>query len=887
MPKKKPTLFLVDGSNNVYRSYYAIRNLTNSAGFSTNAVYGFVNTLRKLLKDFEPDCIAVAFDEGQETARSSQFEDYKKDRKPMPDDLVVQIPLVYQVLDGFGIPVIRSTEWEADDFIGSLACSARDRGYDVVIATSDKDFFQLVGDGIRLFHTGREVLYDANGVVEAFGLPPDKVVDVMAIWGDAIDNIPGVPGIGEKGAKGLIQQFGSLDGVYENLDQIKKASQRKTLEENRDKAYLSRDLARIKCDLDLAIDFETLKRQEPDRAKLHEIFSQLEFASLMQEYLPAAPAVPKEYRTATSAEDVRGFVKGHDSVSIWIEPATIDGFDAPIAASLSVRVSESLLVPIASSLGGNEEMTRALREVLSSDRVLVTYDAKAQSRRLRAANLPLPAKWADVMLMSYVLNPGLPSHALGNIARDRLKQDVLVRKDVQKTAPLFALDHEVGAAALAPYHQYLGDKSDVIAALRDMLEPELRRDPALVDVYERIEMPLFPVLANMEVRGIRIDVELLGTMSKTMGDQLADLEKRIYAEAGTEFNINSPAQLGHILFEKLNYPVIKKTKTTKSYSTSVEVLEELATHGFAVPQLILQHRELSKLKGTYVDALPQIVGADGRVHTTFNQAVAATGRLSSSDPNLQNIPIRTQMGREIRKAFIAEQGWLLLSADYSQVELRILAHMSGDESLIDTFRRGADIHRATASKMFNIAEADLTAEQRRAAKTINFGVLYGMSAFRLSNELGISTAQAKDWIDAYFSRYPKIQEYLDRTLVEARSSGKVTTLFGRVRYIPEIHNRSFTVRGNAERMAINAPIQGTAADLLKLAMIALERKLQAAKNDARMLLTVHDEIVIEVREPNAAEVAGIVKETMENIFPLAVPLAVDAHWGKSWFDAKE
>jgi len=886
--KKKPTLFVIDGSNNVYRSYYAIRNLTNSAGFSTNAVYGFVTTLRKLLKDHAPDCIAVAFDEGRETARTAQFEDYKKDRKPMPDDLVVQIPLVYEVLEGFRIPVIKSTEWEADDFIGSLACTARDRGYEVVIATSDKDFFQLVGDGIRLYHTGREVMYDAKGVVEAFGLPPEKVVDVMAIWGDAIDNIPGVPGIGEKGAKALIQEFGSLDGVYEHLDAVKKAAQRKTLEENRDKAYLSRELARIKCDLDLAIDFETLKRSEPDRPMLHDIFSRLEFASLMQEFLPAAPAVPKDFRVAASADEIRAFVPGDGPIAVWLEPTTIDTFDAPMAAALSVRTSESLLVPIAPMLGGNDDMSAALRELFASPRTFVAYDAKAQSRRLAAAGWPVPPKWSDVMLMSYVLNPGLPSHALANIARDRLKVDVLVRKDVQKTAPLFELDHEIGSTRLGAYTDYLGEKSDIVLALRDVLEPELLADPALVDVYQRIEMPLFPVLASLEERGIRIDVELLRSMSKSMGETIAELEKKIYAEAGTEFNINSPAQLGHILFEKLNYPVIKKTKTTKSWSTSVEVLEELASHGFAVPQLILQHRELHKLKGTYIDALPQLVDAGGRIHTTFNQAVAATGRLSSSDPNLQNIPIRTQTGREIRKAFIADTGSVLLSADYSQVELRVLAHMSGDESLIETFRRGADIHRATASKMFNIPEEELTAEQRRGAKVINFGVLYGMSAFRLSNELNISTTQAKDWIEAYFSRYPKIHEFLDRTLVEARASGKVTTLFGRVRYIPEIQNRSFTVRGNAERMAINAPIQGTAADLLKLAMIALEKKLAADRaKGARMLLTVHDEIVIETPEASAADVAGIVKETMENIFPLAVPLAVDAHWGKSWFDAKE
>ncbi|HKO58084.1 MAG TPA: DNA polymerase I, partial [Thermoanaerobaculia bacterium] len=660
---KRPTLFLIDGSNNVYRSYFAIRNLTNSAGFATNAVYGFTQTLRKLLKDFKPDCIAVAFDEGRSTARSDQYEDYKKDRRPMPDDLSVQIPYVYEVLEGFRIPIIRAAEWEADDFMGSLACAARDRGYDVVLATSDKDFFQLVGDGIRFFHTGRETMYNAKGVEEAFGLPPEKVVDVMAIWGDAIDNIPGVPGIGEKGAKALIAQFGSLDGVYEHLDDIKKASQRKTLEENRDKAFLSRDLARIKCDLHVEVDFEALERQEPDRPRLHELFSRLEFASLMQEYLPEAPPAQKDYRLAASADDVRELAEGASELAIWVESQTPDGFDAILGVALSRGANESLLVT-----PDNQE----LRRLLESDRLFITHDAKTQRRRLRANGWPVPRRWLDTMIMSYVINPGLPSHAFANIARDRLKVDVVSRKDLQKTAPLFAIDHELGSSPLSPYQQYLGEKSDIALALKEVLEPELRRDPALVKIYETIEMPLIPVLARMEDLGIRVDKSLLATMSATMGAEIAELEKRIYAEAGMEFNINSPQQLGHILFEKLQYPVIKKTKGTKAYSTAVDVLEELASHGYAVPQLILQHRELHKLKSTYVDALPQLVAADGRVHTSFNQAVAATGRLSSSDPNLQNIPIRTETGRVIRKAFVADEGWQLLSADYSQVELRIL-----------------------------------------------------------------------------------------------------------------------------------------------------------------------------------------------------------------------
>jgi DNA polymerase I len=870
---KRPSLFLVDGSNNVYRSYFAIRGLTNSAGLATNAVYGFTTTLKKLLKDHDPGYIAVAFDIGSAKTRHEAFADYKKDRRPMPDDLAVQLPLVNEVLDGFHIPVIGVEDWEADDLIGTLACTARDRGFDVVIATSDKDFFQLVGDGIKLYHTGREVLYDASGVTEAFGVPPDKVVEVMAIMGDAIDNIPGVPGIGEKGAKTLIQQYGSLENIYEHLDELK-PGQRKKLEEGRDKAFLSRDLARIKCDLDFAADFESYKRRDPDRTKLHDVFSRLEFASLMQEYLPEAPPVERDVRTATAAGDVDDLVRNANEVAIWLESSTPEAFDALLAASVSVKPAESLIVPL-----DNAELAAALRRVIESERVFVAHDVKAQLRRLAANGWPQPKNFTDTMIMSYVINPGLPSHALANVARDRLTRDVLSRKDVAKTAPLFAIGHESGVS-----DQYLAEKSEIAVALKNALLPELRRDPALVDIYDRIELPLIPVLARMEERGIRIDVPLLRAMSETMGAQLAQLEKEIYAEAGSEFNINSPQQLAHILFEKLQYPVLKKTKGTKAYSTSVDVLTELASHGFKVPQLILQHRELHKLKSTYIDALPQLVAADGRVHTSFNQAVAATGRLSSSDPNLQNIPIRTELGREIRKAFVADEGHVLLAADYSQVELRILAHISQDESLIETFRRGADIHRATASKMFNIAEDQLTHDQRRAAKTINFGVLYGMSAFRLSNELNISTAQAKDWIDAYFSRYPKIQEYLDRTLDEARRTGKVTTLFGRVRYIPEIHNKSFTVRGNAERMATNAPIQGTAADILKLAMIALDKRLPSG---ASMLLTVHDEIVIEAAEAGAAEVAGIVKETMENIYPLAVPLAVDTHWGRSWYDAKD
>ena len=876
---KAPTLIIIDGSNNLYRSYYAIRNLTNSSGFATNAILGFTIMLRKLLKEQKPDAVAVAFDVAGSTIRHKQFEDYKKDRKPMPDDLSVQIPFVYEIVEAFGIPLLRRSEYEADDLIGSLACKARDQGYEVVLATSDKDFFQLVGPGIRLYHTTREAFYDAEGVREIFGLPPEQVVDVMAIWGDAIDNIPGVPGIGEKGAKALISEFGSLETLYQRLDAVKKPSHRKALETYREQALVSRELARIHCDLNIDVSVDQLTLTTPDRARLHDLFKRLEFQSLMQEYLPEAPPVVTNYRVVTREDELSTFLEGNDPIAFHLEGENADGAGHPLAASLSRKPGESIIVPISSQLGGSVALNEVLEDLFGSERLLIAHDLKLQLRILKLAGWPDPSRFDDTMIMSYVLNPGLQSHTLDNVVRERLSRDVQLRKDLNKNCPAF----DLGAAC----RQYLGEKSDLVLSIHQLLRPQLDTDDALNKIYSGIELPLIPVLARMESKGIRIDQALLASMSRVMGAQIEELEAKIYKEAGEQFNINSPTQLSVILFEKLKYPVLKKTKTTKSSSTGVEVLKELAGYGYKVPELILEHRELHKLKSTYVDALPLLVGEDGRVHTTFNQAIAATGRLSSSDPNLQNIPIRTQQGKEIRKAFIAEDGFVLLSADYSQIELRILAHMTRDPDLIDAFRRGVDIHRATASRIFGVFEQMVSPEQRRASKTINFGVLYGMSAFRLSNDLNIPTGQAKEFIDAYFGRYPRIRQYLDSVLEEVRTTGKVTTLFGRVRYIPEIHNRSWTVRGNAERMATNAPIQGTAADLLKMAMISLEARLHREFPRVSMLLTVHDEIVMEVPEDEVTAVESVVHSTMESIYPLEVPLAVDTRWGKSWYEAKQ
>ncbi|HUP66171.1 MAG TPA: DNA polymerase I [Thermoanaerobaculia bacterium] len=883
-------LFLVDGSNNLYRSYYAIRGLTTSSGMATNAVYGFIQMLRKLIKDHQPAALAVAFDVKAPTFRHQQFEDYKKDRKPMPDDLSVQVPLVREAVEGLGIPILELPEYEADDVIGSLACHAREAGWDVVIATSDKDFFQLVGEGISLYHTGREVLYDPSGVEEAFGLPPEKVVDVMALWGDAIDNIPGVPGIGEKSAKALIQQFGSIDELYTRIDEVKKPAQKKALLENRDKALLSRDLVSIRCELPLTIDLDTLVMKEPDRGKLHDLFSRLEFHSLLQEYLPAEASAPRDFRTIASVSELDRFLAGVGSepLALYCEPnATGRAIESVTIAS---EPSRAMILPIINRLGASDQLADAARNLLSSDRLFLAHDMKAELRKLEAAGWPQPARYHDTMIASYVLQPGAYGHSLEILAREKLRREIITRKEfIKSVTTLFAMSgsDEQRSQIDSPACEYLGEKAEMAVCLWRELGPQLEQEAALERIYREVELPLIPVLARMESHGIRVDTDLLASMSATMGEQLARLESQIYAAAGEEFNINSPQQLATILFEKLQYPALKKTQKTKSASTGVEVLKELASYGYEVPKLILEQRELHKLKGTYVDALPALVAEDGRVHTTFNQAVAATGRLSSSDPNLQNIPIRTEAGRLIRRAFIADPGWVLLAADYSQIELRVLAHMTEDRDLIDAFKRGVDIHRATAARIFNRPEPEVTLEQRRASKTINFGVLYGMSAFRLAHELNISQTESKEFIESYFARYPTIRQYLERTLEEARSTGKVTTLFGRVRGIPEIQNRSWTVRGNAERMATNAPIQGTAADLLKMAMIRLDEVLAESGSQARMLLTVHDEIVLEVPEDDITTIEPLVRSTMEGIYPLAVPLAVETHWGRTWYEAKE
>ena len=876
MPGKR--LILIDGYSNIFRAYYAIRHLSNKNGLPTNATYGFLNMLRKLLREEEPDLIGVALDVSADTVRNEQFDEYKANRAPMPEDLVPQIPWIRRTLSALRIPILELDKYEADDVLATLAKKAAAEGYEVLVVSADKDLMQMVGPGVSIQHTGREKVYDAKAVEEDFGVPPEKIVDLMALKGDTVDNVPGVPGIGEKGAQKLIQEFGSLEELLERADEVQRKSYREGLIEHRDKAILSKELVTLHDDLDIEFDPDDLEHDPPDPDELRQLYSELGFTSLLEELeASVASGGPIEVVPAAEAETAKewsrltGKLKGRLAISMLRpdEPfgMVVGGEDdaAPVLADFRRDgLYDAALESLAAWLG-------------DGGRTIVTDDLKELLRPIPEAEVA--ADVLDTMLASYLGSSAGRSHGIEGIALERLQHKLIGEDEagwVKKEQP------EPG---WEPMRTWAGERTTVLHRLVESLERELEASGSR-ELYDQIERPLVPVLARMEETGILLDCEFLSGMSEELGGELAGIEGEIYEIAGEEFNINSPRQLGEILFEKLDYPVLKRTKKTKSYSTSAEILQELANRGFPLPELVLRYRELSKLKSTYVDALPALVGDDGRLHTRYEQAVAATGRLSSVNPNLQNIPVRTEVGQRIRKAFIAPEGRLLLVADYSQIELRILAHVADDEGLLEAFRAGKDIHRSTAAAVLGVAEDLVSAEQRRAAKVINFGILYGMSAFGLANNLGISQSEAKSFIEAYLAQYPGVQRYVDETAEAAKRDGKVETLYGRVRWLPEITSRNFAVRENARRMAINAPIQGTAADLQKKAMIAVDGRLRVEHPEADLLLTVHDELVLEVPEGELEAVTEMVTTSMMGVAELAVPLVVEAGAGRSWYDAK-
>ena len=892
-----PRLYLIDGSSQMYRAYHAIRGLTGPDGRSTNAVYGFVTMLRKLIADQRPEYIAASFDLAGPTFRKELSADYKANRAPMPPDLAEQIPWVHQACEALGVPVLTFERFEADDVIGTLTARAGEAGFETAIVTGDKDFFQLVGDRVKVYNPKDDgTWYDADAVVEKFGVRPEQVVDVLALMGDAIDNIKGVPGIGEKGAKELVAAHGSLDALLAGAAGVAQKRHREALEAHAEAARQSRELARIRTDVPVGFDAEALRYRGASRERCYELFGALGFRSIVMEYAPTADTVAADYaliRTLAELDDLYSTLKVVGRIGLRV---LTDGRSPLVARMAGIAFAtaprQARYLPLghtgldaATEFGPAVALAKLKPLLEDPDIEKRCHDAKHDTIVLGRLGIVLAGVETDTMLASYVLDPTRSSHALEDVALEHAGYKALTAEAVcGRGARALGFNELPLDAAL----DFAGERADLPLQLAGRLRP-LVEDAGLAPVYEELELPLVPVLAAIEREGVRLDVGALAAQSRRLEEDLAARTRRIFELAGQEFNINSPRQLSEILFEKLQLPAGKRTGKTRTASTAVDVLEELAL-SHELPREILEWRAVQKLKGTYVDALPQLVNpATGRLHTTFNQSVAATGRLSSSDPNLQNVPIRTEEGREIRRAFVAEPGSVLISADYSQIELRVLAHLSGDAALVEAFRRGDDIHDRTAAKVFGPQSGLGPHELRRRAKIINYALLYGKTAFTLARDIGVPQAAAQAFIDAYFDGFPAVRAFIDRTLAEARQTGVVRTLYGRRRLVPELASRNGQIRAAAERVTVNLPIQGTAADILKRAMIDVHAalgRLAGGRSGARMILTVHDELLFEVPREAAGEVAALVRAHMEGAAELTVPLTIELGMGENWKDAK-
>jgi DNA polymerase-1 len=888
-----PALYLIDGSSQMYRAYHAIRGLTGPGGRPTNAVFGFVTMLRKLIADAKPAFIAASFDLAGPTFRDALSAVYKANRPPMPPDLAEQIPWVHRACEAMGVPIIAREGFEADDVIGTIARRAAAAGYEVTIVTSDKDLLQLVDDRIRVFNARDDaVLYDVPAVVERFGVAPERVIDVLALAGDAVDNIKGVPGIGDKGARELIAAFGSLDNLLARVNEVPQKKYREALLASPDAARESRELARIRTDVPVEFNLDQMRFRGPRRDECFQLFTELGFRSLVADFAPTAESVARDYRLLESSEDVEALVAalraaGRFAFKVHADgPSAMQAHIVGLAFASAARIVRYLPVGHTGLESGSQMGVKAalrlVAPILADAGVeKVGHDLKRDAIVLAEHGVALGGMGLDTMLASYLLDATRAGHAIEDLAIEHLGYKARAEEDLRgkgpKARPFADLPADVSL-------DFAGERADLSFQLAGNLEARLAAD-GLDRVYRELELPLIPVLVDIERAGIRVDTQALGGLSKRVEQELDALSARIFDLAGGPFNINSPKQLSEVLFEKLQLPALKRTGKTKVASTAVEVLEELAL-SHDLPRQILEWRGLQKLKGTYIDALPTLVTPrTGRVHTSFNQAVAATGRLSSSDPNLQNIPIRSGLGREIRSAFVAEPGRVLISADYSQIELRVLAHMSGDEALTDAFRRGEDIHDQTALRVFGADSGLDRYELRRRAKIINYALLYGKTAFTLAKDIGVTQQAAQALIDAYFAGFPGVRRFIDHLLEDARATGVVKTMFGRRRLVPELTSQNMQVRAAAERASVNLPIQGTAADILKRAMIDVHRAL-AGRPAARMILTVHDELLFECPAAEADEVVAIVREGMEHAVALSVPLTVDIGVGDNWKTAK-
>ncbi|TDT44481.1 DNA polymerase I [Halospina denitrificans] len=904
LSKDKPVV-LVDGSSYLFRAFHALPPLETSKNQPTGAVKGVISMIRRLQQDYPGSPIAVVFDPRGKTFRHELYEDYKANRPEMPEDLACQIRPIHEIIRAMGLPLLIEEGMEADDVIGTLAYEATDKGVDVIISTGDKDMAQLVSDHVSLINTMNDTHMDRDGVREKFGVSPEQIVDYLALVGDSVDNIPGVPKCGPKTAVKWLQQYGDLDNLMAHADEIG-GKIGENLRNALEQLPLSRDLTRIRTELELGYSVEALDPEPVDEDRLLELFREMEFRGWIRELeqgngndesapgnstAPSAPA-DTDYRIVLTEADFSAWLdqlKQAASFAFDTETTSLNYMEARIVGvSFAVEAGTAAYVPLTHSyLGAPEQLDRdwvleQLRPLLEDhEKTKIGQNLKYDINVLANHGIELRGAIEDTMLQSYVLNAVASRHDMGSLAKRHLDREVTSFESIAgKGAKQKRFDDiEVETAG-----HYAAEDADITLQLHETLRPRLTEDEALNSVYSDIELPLVPVLAHMEYRGTLVDANLLATQSGELAERMKALEEQAWSSAGEEFNLGSPQQLQKIFYEKLGMPVLKKTPKGAP-STAEPVLQELAVD-YELPRVILEHRSLSKLKSTYTDRLPEVINpSTGRIHTSYHQAVTATGRLSSSDPNLQNIPIRTEEGRRIRQAFIAPEGYRLIAADYSQIELRIMAHLSGDKGLLNAFAHGEDIHRATASEVFGVARDKVSDTQRRDAKAINFGLIYGMSAWGLGRQLGIPRDEAQRYIDRYFERYPGVLEYMDRIRKTAHDQGYVETLFGRRLYLPEINSRNGQLRQGAERTAINAPMQGTAADIIKKAMVMVEDRIANSGFDARMTMQVHDELIVEVHEGQVSELSSLLEELMSGAASLEVPLLVEAGVGLNWDEA--
>ena len=892
MPKRK-TFYLVDGSSYIFRAFFGVRQLSTSKGFPTNALYGFINMLQKVIREEKPDYLVVAFDSPDKTFRHKIYPDYKANREAPPEELAKQFPYFEPLVQAYGLSSVRRPGFEADDIIGTLAKKGIQEGLEVVIVSGDKDMMQLISPNVYMLDTMKNKKFMDKEVVEKFGVQADKVVEVMGLMGDSSDHVPGVAGIGPKIAAELIQKFGSIESLYKRINEVEKKKVKEKLEHDKENAFMSRELVSIDTEMDLEFNSDLMKPGKIDSAKLKKMFEEFEFVSFLEgmqgEVTNSLKIDRSGYKTILTEKSFNDLIKSLVKKKSFVFDVETTNkrpvWARMVGISFSFEEGNACYLPLVHRYLGSPDqlelktVCEKLKPIFEDKRIKkcghnIKYDLIVMANE----GIALDGVDFDTMIASYLLNPSSRGHGL-----DALTMEYFGHKNLTYKEMVGAGNREIGFDEVEVNRatEYAAEDSDMTWRLKGKLQPQLK--DSTLKLYKEIELPLLEVLAEIELNGVYVDRKHLTELSSKIDKQLLRLEKDIYVLADEEFNINSPKQLSVILFEKLKLPVVKKTKT--GYSTDVSVLELLAAE-HKLPKQILSYRQLAKLKSTYVDALPgEIFKNTGRVHTSFNQTVAATGRLSSSNPNLQNIPIRSDMGKEIRKAFTAEGDNMLLSADYSQIELRLLAHLSKDRALKDAFDKGEDIHARTAADIFGSSLDKVDENSRRMAKAVNFGIIYGLSAFGLSRQLNISRKDAKDFIDQYFLLYSKVRGFMDNTIAEARECGYTLTMFNRRRYLPDLKSDNRQIRESAERVAINSPIQGSAADLIKIAMIRLSRNLKKMKLNSKMILQVHDELVFECPVRERKKIESLVRKEMEGACSLSVPLVVDIGWGKNWNEA--